>query len=128
MTDTSRSTLLRYGGAGFAVLLATAARLALDPVLGDLFPFATLFFAVLLVAGYGGRGPALLATGLGAAVSARLLLPPRARDRPANWPRASSRPWTPSGPPGKPKGTEAHWATLTSPVLPASDRNWASRR
>ena len=77
MTDLARSTLLRYGGAALAVLLATAARLALDPILGDLFPFATLFLAVLVVAGYGGLGPALLATGLGAAASARFLLPPR---------------------------------------------------
>ena len=77
MTDPARSTLLRYGGAALAVLLATAARLALDPILGDLFPFATLFLAVLVVAGYAGRGPALLATGLGAAASARFLLPPR---------------------------------------------------
>src|SRR4051794_4513178 len=77
MTDTSRTPVLRYVVAASAVLRATAARLALDPVLGDLFPFATLFFAVLVVAGYGGRGPALLATGLGAVVSARFLLPPR---------------------------------------------------
>ena len=77
MNDPVRSTLLRYGGAALAVLLATAARLALDPILGDLFPFATLFLAVLVVAGYAGRGPALLATGLGAAAAARFLLPPR---------------------------------------------------
>ena len=66
MQSPARPALLRYGGTIAAALLATFARLALDPVLGDLFPFATLFFAVLIVAGYGGRGPALLATGLGA--------------------------------------------------------------
>ena len=69
--------MLRYGSAVIGVALATVARLALDPVLGDLFPFATLFFAVLVVAGYAGRGPALLATVLGALASARFLLPPR---------------------------------------------------
>jgi hypothetical protein len=49
-----------------AVILATAARLSLDPILGDHFPFAILFMAVLIVAGAGGRGPALLAICLGA--------------------------------------------------------------
>ncbi len=77
MTVTARSTLLRYGGAALAVLLATGARLALDPILGDQLPFATLYFAVLIAAGYGGRGPALLATTLGALASARFLLAPR---------------------------------------------------
>ena len=52
-----RNNVLRYGTAALGVALATAARLALDPILGDLFPFATLFFAVLVVAGYAGRRP-----------------------------------------------------------------------
>jgi PAS domain S-box-containing protein len=77
MTGRSRSTLLSYGGATLAVLLAIAARRALDPIVGDQFPFATLFLAVLIVAGYGGRGPALLATAFGAVASAVVLLPPR---------------------------------------------------
>ena len=55
--------------------LATAARLALNPLLGDLFPFAMLFLAVLASAWFGGRGPALAATVLGAASAAFLLLP-----------------------------------------------------
>jgi PAS domain S-box-containing protein len=73
----SDSPSLRYVLAAAAVLLATVARLALDPLLGESFPFATLFLAILIVAGLGGRGPALLATGLGALASARFLLPPR---------------------------------------------------
>jgi len=77
MQSPSRAALLRHGGALAAVILATAARLALDPVLGDLFPLATLFLAVLVVAWYAGGGPALLATVLGAFVAARVLLPPR---------------------------------------------------
>ncbi|QDV36879.1 Sensor protein FixL [Tautonia plasticadhaerens] len=79
MPHPDRPTTLRYGGAALAVLIATIARLVLDPALGDLFPFATLFIAVLVVARYGGRGPALLATALGALASARFLLPPRDR-------------------------------------------------
>ncbi len=59
------------------MILAVVVRRALDPVLGGLFPFATLFFAVLLVAGYAGRGPALLITVIGAVLSARFLLPPK---------------------------------------------------
>src|SRR4051794_10212840 len=43
------------------------------PRAGDLFPFATLFFAVPIIPGFGGRGLTLLATVLGAVVSARLL-------------------------------------------------------
>ena len=77
MNRDPRTDVLRYGSAVIVVVLATVARLALDPLLGDLFPFATLFFAVLIVAGYGGRGPALMATLLGAIASARFLLPPR---------------------------------------------------
>ena len=77
MNRLRHANVVRYGSAAIVVLLATIARLALDPVLGDLFPFATLFFAVLIVAGYAGRGPALLATVLGAVASARFLLPPR---------------------------------------------------
>src|SRR4051812_20186836 len=77
MPSLARSSLVRYGIAPIAVILATTSRLVLDPVLGHLFPFAPLSLAILVVAGYAGRGPALLATGLGAATSARFLLPPR---------------------------------------------------
>ena len=77
MPGLSRTAVLRYLSATGAVLLATAARLALDPVLGDLYPFITLFPAVMVVAAYAGRGPALVATGLGAIASAQFLLRPR---------------------------------------------------
>jgi PAS domain S-box-containing protein len=71
------SALLRYSGAIIAIFLSTAVRLMLDPFLGNLFPVATHFLAVLVVAGYAGRGPALLATGLGALTSAYFIVPPR---------------------------------------------------
>ena len=58
---------------------AVGVRLLLDPVLGDAFPFATLFLAVLLVARYGGLGPGLCATGVGAVLADRFLLPPQDR-------------------------------------------------
>ena len=74
MPNTLRSTPLRYGASLAAVALATAARLLLDPVLGHLYPFTTLFLAVLVVAGYAGRGPGLVTTMLGALAAARFLL------------------------------------------------------
>lgn len=66
-----------YGFAAICVLLAIWARLALDPLLGFQFPYATLFFAVLLSAWYGGIGPALAALVLGAFAASYYLLPPR---------------------------------------------------
>jgi PAS domain S-box-containing protein len=72
-----RSPLVRYTVAVAAVIIATLIRRLLDPWLGDLFPFAVLFFAVLAVAWYGGFGPAIAASFLGAIASAAFLLPPR---------------------------------------------------
>jgi PAS domain S-box-containing protein len=56
---------------------AVALRVCLDSILGDAFPLAPLFLAVLLAAWYGGLGPALFATALGAILAARILLYPR---------------------------------------------------
>lgn len=63
-----------------AIVIATSLRLVLNPVLGDAFPFATLFFAVLFTAWQGGLGPALLATLLGGIASHLLLI-----EHPAGW-------------------------------------------
>ncbi|MBX9682146.1 MAG: PAS domain-containing protein [Gemmataceae bacterium] len=73
------SALVRHGFAAAGVAVAVAVRLALDPLLGDLVPFATLFFAVLVSAMFGGLEAGLTATFLGALASARYLLPPRDR-------------------------------------------------
>jgi PAS domain S-box-containing protein len=43
------------------VALATAVRVALDPLLGDRFPFLTCFVVIIPLAWYGGFGPTLLA-------------------------------------------------------------------
>src|SRR5262245_16449448 len=77
MRSTSDSVLLRYGSAVVSIAVATWARILLDPVLGDQFPYTTLFFAVLLTAWYGGFGSALAAVVLGAVSSAYFLIPPR---------------------------------------------------
>jgi PAS domain S-box-containing protein len=71
------STIARYGAAVIAVAVATFVRMLLDPWLGSRFPFATLFFAVLAVAWYGGFGPAAVAAVMGAIVATWLLFPPR---------------------------------------------------
>src|SRR5688500_15876332 len=72
----SRSFILRYTVAVLSIVLATGLRLLLNPLLGDLYPFATLFLAVLVTAWYGGFGPAVAASLLGAAAAARFLLSP----------------------------------------------------
>ncbi len=76
MSSRAREFVYRYALAVAAVALATAARRVLDPWLGDRFPFATLFLAVLIVAALAGRGPALAATALGTVVAAIFLIPP----------------------------------------------------
>ncbi|GAC1469088.1 MAG: hypothetical protein NVSMB9_12490 [Isosphaeraceae bacterium] len=75
MIRLSGLTLIRYGGAVLAVALATGTRMALAPILGNTFPFALLLLAVLGIAASAGRGPALVATALGALVLARDLGP-----------------------------------------------------
>ena len=67
----------RYGIGLAAIVVAIAARAALDPWLGDLLPFATLFLSILVVAAVGGRGPALLATVLGGFAATFFFLSPR---------------------------------------------------
>jgi PAS domain S-box-containing protein len=71
------SALFRYWCAFTSVALAVAVRLFVDPVLGLQFPFATVFFAVLVTAWYGGFRPALAAVVVGALASDFFLLPPR---------------------------------------------------
>jgi PAS domain S-box-containing protein len=72
----SRSELSRYAFAILTVAVATGIRLLLDPALGSQFLFATLFIAVLASAGFGGLGPGLLSTLLGALTAVRFTLPP----------------------------------------------------
>src|SRR5437764_1446452 len=64
-----RRLLGRYGLALLCTLLAAAFRTALDPVLGDQFPFVAFFAAVLFTAWAAGFGPALTCAGLGAAAA-----------------------------------------------------------
>jgi PAS domain S-box-containing protein len=69
-----RPLLLRYG---IAPLLVTLASLAQWALLGARTPFMLLFPAIMAVAWYGGLGPGLLATALGALEAAYLSFEPR---------------------------------------------------
>ena len=60
-----------------SIAVAVGLRRLLDPWLGDAYPFATVFFAILLTAWLGGLKPALVAVILGGAASDYFLLPPR---------------------------------------------------
>jgi PAS domain-containing protein len=51
---------VRYAMAPLSVAAATLIRLALDPLLGDSFPFLAFFLAILFTARYGGLGPSFL--------------------------------------------------------------------
>jgi PAS domain S-box-containing protein len=73
----SRSTLLRYGCAVVSTALALWLRLLLDPIVGNQFPIALFFFAILLTAWYGGTGPALTAVVLGGVSADYFFIPPR---------------------------------------------------
>ena len=59
------SGAMQYGLAPIAVAFALAARVALQPVLGDEAPYLFFVPAVLVAAGLGGLGPGLVATALG---------------------------------------------------------------
>src|SRR5437879_1291263 len=69
--------VLRYGSALVVTAVATGARLLLDPVFGDGLPFITYFVAVVVVAWYGGVGPAVVAVVLSALAVDYFILPPR---------------------------------------------------
>jgi PAS domain S-box-containing protein len=64
--NSEHSNILRYGCVLASVALATQARHLLTPALGNQFPYFTLFLAVLLIARYGGFGPAAAGVVLGA--------------------------------------------------------------
>jgi two-component system sensor kinase FixL len=58
-----------------SVAIALGARLLFAPLIGYQFPFATLFFAVLVSAWFGGVRPALMAALLGGLSAMFFLLP-----------------------------------------------------
>jgi PAS domain S-box-containing protein len=79
MSLTLRSSSRGYLIAVAGVALATAARVALDPLLGDSFPFLAFFVAIFLAAWYGGFGSTALAVCLSWLALDRFLLAPHGR-------------------------------------------------
>jgi PAS domain S-box-containing protein len=69
-------TALRYGVAVLAVGVALGLKLLLDPLITDQSPFLLLAGAVVVGAWFGGLGPGLLATALGALGADYFFLPP----------------------------------------------------
>jgi PAS domain S-box-containing protein len=71
------SPLARHACALVSVALAIALRRGLDPWLGERFPYALPFLAVMVTAWVGGRRPAIVAVVLGCLGADWFLLPPR---------------------------------------------------
>jgi PAS domain S-box-containing protein len=69
--------MVRYLIAAAFLAVATAVRLALDPVLGEHVPYVTYFVAVGAVSYFCGLGPAIFATLAGSYVAELLFHPPR---------------------------------------------------
>ena len=70
------SPLLRYGVAVLAVGLALLLKVLLDPLIMQETPFLLVFSAIMVAAWYGGLGPGLLATALGATFTDYFFLHP----------------------------------------------------
>src|SRR3712207_1631552 len=67
---------LRYSVAVMAVGLVIVLKLLLDPLIAEQSPFLLLAAAVVVGAWFGGLGPGLLATALGALAADYFFLPP----------------------------------------------------
>jgi PAS domain S-box-containing protein len=80
LSAASRATSVpaRYGVALAAVAAGIVLRLVFEPIVHDRLPFLTLA-AVIFAAWYGGRGPVLVAVGIGVVGVAFLALPPVSR-------------------------------------------------
>jgi PAS domain S-box-containing protein len=78
------STFLRYGVATLAISLVVLLKQLLDPLIAQQSPFLLLSAAVMVAAWFGGLGPGLLATALGAVAADYLFLPPVGSFTPLN--------------------------------------------
>lgn len=66
-----------YFVAALAIVIATVARMLLDPVVGEMHPFVTYIYAIIFSAWYCGLGPALLSLVLGFLCAAYFFAYPR---------------------------------------------------
>ena len=71
-----RKPWVTYGVAIVAPVLALVIRLPLACVLADKVPYITLFLATAVSASYGGFGPGLVATAIGAFLAADYIILP----------------------------------------------------
>jgi PAS domain S-box-containing protein len=83
MVKRSDSFWARYGIALLSIVVATVLRRLLNPIVGEAYPFATIFLAVVFSAWYGGFGPALMASIAGLIAAAVFLAPSAPAGRPA---------------------------------------------
>src|SRR5579864_6448893 len=72
--NSAPSPLQSYSSAAATVAVAWLLRLAFDPFLGMYAPYLPFTLAIILAGRYGGRGPALAATGLSVLGSVYFLL------------------------------------------------------
>src|SRR5271163_1007095 len=73
----SRRTLSKYAWAVVIVVLATAVRSAMNPILGERARFIMYIIGVAIASWLGGAGPGLLALGLGAIAAVWFFVPPQ---------------------------------------------------
>ena len=85
MSGRWRSLFHRYGAAIVAIILATLARIWLDPFLENRAPFSTYFVAIMFAAWYGGIGPSLAAMVVGALAADYFFIEPRGSIYLYNW-------------------------------------------
>ena len=71
-----KSPFVTYGLAIVAQIVALIARLSLTPFLGDKVPYATFFLATAASASFGGWGPGIVSTALGALFASLFIIPP----------------------------------------------------
>ena len=76
MRSTKHSPLLRYGIATLAIALVVLLKLLLDPLIIQQSPFLLMAGAVMVGAWFGGLGPGVLATVLGALAADYFFLAP----------------------------------------------------
>src|ERR671939_555943 len=77
MAKQARSPLWYYVAAVGVTALAALLRWALEPIIGNDFPFITFFLSVAFSAWYGGLGPGGLATLLASPIALYRWLPPQ---------------------------------------------------
>ena len=70
------SPLLRYGVAVISIALVLGLKLLVDPLIAEQSPFLLFAAAVIVAAWFGGLGPGLLATALGAVAADYYFLSP----------------------------------------------------